>query len=334
MSKKFLHLATRELRADLFIDPFIKALQKLGDLEVVINAADLSEETIADKIRNCHILLTGWDSVKVPPSIAEFSGSLEYICHVTGSVRGFIPIGVIRSEIPVTNWGPGQAYYVAEATFALLLACFKNLREHIEVKRSGQWKLPHVETNGSLRNSKVGIYGFGVIARQFYEFCRAFGTDVTIFDPFVSECEPARVDSLDELFDVCDTIIVMAGLNENTRHSINAELLAKLPDNGIVVNTARGAIIHQEALFSELENGRLRAGLDVLDGDDELSVGHPARNYPNLILTAHQSPLSEWPPDPERLHPMHTISLDNIQRHLKGEPLLYEMNEARFHLST
>ncbi len=334
MSKKLLHLASRKLRPDLFIDPFIKELQQLGELEIVTNAADLSEEMIADKIRDCHILLTGWDSANVPASIAGSPGRLEYICHVTGSVRGFIPIEVIRSGIPVTNWGPGQAYYVAEATFALLLACFKNLREHIEIKREGQWKLSHVERNGSLLNSKVGIYGFGVIARQFYKFCRVFGTDVTIYDPFVSESEPAQVDSLEELFEKCDTIVVMAGLNEKTRHSVTAELLAKLPDNGIIINTARGAIIDQEALFQELESGRLRAGLDVLDGNDELPEKHPARNYPNLILTAHQCPLSEWPPDPERLHPMHTVCLDNIQRHLKGEPLLYEMDEKRFHLST
>jgi phosphoglycerate dehydrogenase-like enzyme len=334
MPKKLLHLASRELRHDLFIDPFIKALQEIGELEIVTNAEDLLESKLADKIRNCQILLTGWDSANVPASIAESPGSLEYICHVTGSVRGFIPIEVIKSAIPVTNWGPGQAYYVAEATLALLLACLKNLRKHIEIKRNGQWKLPHIEINGSLRNSKIGIFGFGIIARQFYDFCRPFGANITIFDPFVSECEPARVDSLEELFDTCDTIIVMAGLNEDTRHSINAELLAKLPDNGIIINTARGAIIDQEALLKELESGRLRAGLDVLDGDDELGVDHPARNYQNLILTAHQCCLSDWPPNAERLHPMHDVCLDNIGRHLNGEPLRYEMDEPRFELST
>ncbi|MBL4574954.1 MAG: hypothetical protein JKY51_02505, partial [Opitutaceae bacterium] len=79
MSKKLLHLAGRELRPDLFTDPFIKALQEIGELEIVTNAEGLSESELVEKIQSCQVLLTGWDSVHVPASIAESSGELEYI---------------------------------------------------------------------------------------------------------------------------------------------------------------------------------------------------------------------------------------------------------------
>jgi phosphoglycerate dehydrogenase-like enzyme len=109
-----------------------------------------------------------------------------------------------------------------------------------------------------------------------------------------------------------------------------------LPKYGIVVNTARGAIVDQEALFAELKSGRLRAGLDVLD-PDTLPPDHEARRWENLIWTCHSIGGGLWPTDgapPAELAPHQEICLDNLRRFLRGEPLRFVMDEVRYARST
>ncbi len=128
--------------------------------------------------------------------------------------------------------------------------------------------------------------------------------------------------------------MVHAGLNEETSGSITTDLLAKLPDYGIIINTARGAIFDQEALFTELERGRLRAGLDVL-WPDRLPPEHPARMWPNVIFTAHDigkvKPHPGSAPIPGKFH---KICLANITRYIQREPLQFLIDEDRYDRST
>lgn len=332
--KTLLHLANARPDARLFTPAFVTALAPFGALEVVADAGQLAPDALAQRIRGCEILLTGWGSVAVPGAIALSRGALEYICHLTGEMSRTIPLDVVRSGVPVTNWGDAPAFEVAEAALALLLACLKNLRPHIETKRGGEWRLADAHTGGSLRDLRLGLYGFGVIGRQFYDLCRPFHPRVLVFDPFATDVEPGRVDTLDTLFERSDAVAIHAGLTDETRGSVSRERLAQLPDHGIVVNTARGGIIDQNALFDELASGRLRAGLDVLDGDDRLPPEHAARSWPNLILTSHQASRSDWPPDPNRLATLHHVCLENLRRFHAGEPLQFTMDETRYRRST
>ena len=332
--RKLLHLARAQPEPRLFPPAFRRALAEWGELEIVLDAGRWSEAETAERIRGCQILLTGWGSVAVPATVADDRGLLEYICHLTGEMSRIIPLDVICSGIPVTNWGDAPAFSVAEAALALLLACLKNLRPHIETKRNGEWRLGAMRTTGSLSGLRLGIYGFGVIGRSFYELCRPFEPRVLVYDPYVQDCEAERVGTLDELFERSDAVAIHAGLTEETRRSVTAAHLAKLPDDGILVNTARGGIVDQEALFAELASGRLRAALDVLDGDDRLPPDHPARGWPNLILTSHQASHSDWPPDADRLAPLHHVCLENLRRFRAGEPLRFVMDETRYRRST
>ena len=214
-----------------------------------------------------------------------------------------------------------------EGALALLLACLKNLRPQIEDKLAGRWVCQEVETIGSLRSLKVGLYGFGHIARAFYRIVRELGPDIRIFDPYAYELPPdcRRVDSLRDLFTQSEAIMIFAALTEETHASVDKTLLALLPDHGIIVNTARGGIINQDDLFSKLETGRLRAGLDVLAGEDWLLPDHPAIRLKNLILTSHRVGDSYWQtpisnPD-KQLAFFHKTYLENLARCRDGQPL-------------
>jgi phosphoglycerate dehydrogenase-like enzyme len=244
-----------------------------------------------------------------------------------------VPIEVIRSPIPVTNWGDAPAFEVAEAALGLLLTSLKNLRPHIEAKRTGEgWRIPEASI-GSLHGLRLGIYGFGYIGRAFYDLCQPFQPKILIYDPYTTDCPAPRADSLENLFANSDAVVIHAGLTDETRHSVTARHIALLPDQGIIVNTARGGIVDQEALFAELATGRLRAALDVLDEGDSLPPDHPARQFPNLLLTAHQVAHIAWP-DTNGWQRFHAVALDNLRRFHEAEPLRFIMDETRYLRST
>ena len=182
----------------------------------------------------------------------------------------------------------------------------------------------------------VGLVRVRCDRPRFVELVKPFAPELLVYDPFASElpagCRP--VDSLTQLFDQSEAVVIWAGLSDQTRGSVTAGLLARLPDHGIVINAARGAIIDQVALFAELKTGRLRAGLDVLAGDDLLPPEHEARRWPNLLLTCHDINAAHWPVRPPHLTEADQIALDNLHRFLAGQPLRFRMDERRYALSS
>ena len=311
------------------------ALRELGELTVITRADLWSEDDICAKIREHDVLLTAWGSLPTPAAIAEDRGNLQYICNITGSLRPYVAECHVRAGIPVTNWGDTPAQTVAEGAMALLLAVCKNFKAQTAQVSAGGWGhfgLPLT----TLRKLRIGIYGMGVIGCKFVEMLAPFKPIVKAFDPFVANMPEGvtRVDTLEALFDDIDCFVVHAGLTTETEGSITAELLAKLPDDAIVINTARGGLFDQPALMRELENGRLRAGIDVLTGTDSLPLNHPGRNWPNVVWTCHVVSGATWPEYIDELADFQEVAIDNLQRYQKGEPLRFLMDLTRFLRST
>lgn len=334
---KLLHIAAGEAVRQIFNDLFKAELASRGEFRIVENGASLSEQERAGLIRGCEVLLTGWGASPIPIEIAARPGMLRYVCHITGEMRHTVPLELIDAGIPVTNWGNATANGVAEGAMTLLLASAKELHARIKHIERGNWGLDGESHGGTLEGLNVGVYGFGGIGRRFVELIRPFGSTLRIYDPFApsvpEDCIP--VGSLEELFDTSEAIVIHAGLCDATRGSVTAELLAKLPKHGVVINTARGGIVDQDALFAEIESGRLRAGLDVLQ-PDSLPPHHPARLWENLILTAHRVE-NPWPLDGRpatSLTPMQRVCLENLRRFESGDPLDFVMDHARYLLST
>lgn len=338
VSAAFLHIAARELVRKAWKRPFEAAVRRLGELEIVEHGDRLSDADVAARVRQCRVLVTSWGSRRVPVELAADPGRLEYICHLTGGMRDHIPLALVESAIPVTNWGDSPARAVAEGAVTLLLAALKGLRPRIEHIAAGGWQPPADLRSGMLFGLDLGVYGCGYIGRAFIDMVRPFQPRLRVFDPFAADLPEGcqRVDSLEALFGASRAVAIHAGWTPQTEGSVTAALLALLPDGGIVINTGRGAIVDQEALFAELERGRLVAGLDVLVPPEQLRPDHPARRWPNAVLTAHCiSVASPEDVDTEAgMEPMHCVCLDNLRRHLAGEPLRFRMDRRRYELST
>jgi phosphoglycerate dehydrogenase-like enzyme len=334
---RLLHIAARKPEPEVWIEPFRNALGELGELTLMDDGDRLDDARTAEIIRTCDVLLTAWGARAVPEELAGDCGQLKYICHITGTMRGYVPPALIEASIPVTNWGDAPAQSVAEGAMALLLAVMKDL--HHQIMRSREELTPEVPApvSGGLEGTDVGVYGLGAIGLRFLAMLRPFGAIVRAYDPYVKDVpeDCIRVDSLEELFSRSEVVVIHAGLTDETRHSVTSELLAMLPDHGILINTARGEIVDNEALFAELRAGRLRAGLDLTE-PDPLPAGHPARRFLNCILTPHCISVTRTADSgrPPRMDRMHLNCLDNLRRFARGEPLRFVVDRDRYARST
>lgn len=334
---KMLHMAAR--RSQIGADsPLAKALRELGELVIVEKGKDLNDEQVLAQMREADVLLTNWATRPIPPALAQDPGRVKYVLNLGGTCRASVPIEIIRRGIPVTNWGDSPARVVAEGAMALLLAVLKDLRGRTAGVLAGKGAGARANglPSGTLQGLRMGLYGCGAIGRRFVRFVAPYEPELSVYDPYAADLPEncRRVDSLDALFEQSEAVVIWAGLSDETRGSVTAALLSKLPDHGIIINAARGEIIDQPALFAELKSGRLRAGLDVLVNDDYLPQGHEAHTWPNLILTDHDITSAYWPQRPPQLGDSDKVALENMRRFIAGEPLKFVMDERRYHLSS
>lgn len=334
---RILHVTNR--RSQIAADgPFADALRELGELVLLEQAHELGDDDVAAQMRQADVLIVNWATRRIPDSVADDPGRLRYVLNIGGTCKACVPIEIIRKGIPVTNWGDTPAAPVAEGAMALLLAVLKDLRGRTDGVQAGKcWSARQLGlVSGTLHGLKVGLYGCGVIGARFVKLIAPFEPELLVYDPYAASVPDAcrRVDSLEALFNQSEAVAIWAGLSDETRGSVSAGMLARLPDHGIIVNAARGEIIDQDALFAELKTGRLRAGLDVLVADDYLPAGHEAHTWPNLLITCHDINSAHWPERPRQLTYGDKIALDNLNRFIAGEPLRFVMDEKRYELSS
>jgi D-3-phosphoglycerate dehydrogenase len=153
----------------------------------------------------------------------------------------------------------------SEFTFLLLLATLKNLRAGLQEVAAGRWKQNERIFRGhELYNKDVGIVGFGRIGQNLFRYCKIFGANVKhIFDP-----RTVKNGVLEELFEDSDIVVLCCSLTEVTHGMIDYDLLSRLKEGAVLVNTARGEVlVEQDLLRILLERSDLRVGIDVLTGE-------------------------------------------------------------------
>ncbi len=314
-------------------------IRKKYDLTEIVLEEGYDVAEYANIIRQYDVLLTMWRSPRVPDELADNPGNLKLICNITGSVGGWIGEKIIESpHITVTNWGDAPAFGVAEGAFALMMAVMKDIPLSIEHAQNNGISAHPDRKLGSLYKMRIGIYGLGAIGRKFVDMLAPFMPVVFAYDPYVpQENMPesvTKVDTLEELFSKSQIMVIHAGLSDETRGSVTKEHLAMLPDGGIIINTARGAIINPEALRAELESGRLRAGLDVMSPQDWPEEGDPIRQWKNVIMTGHFIANPIWGVDPDKLDFTEINCLETLELFSEGKPLKFIIDIDRYRRMT
>lgn len=316
----------------------VRFIAELRDLGEVTEAPFATEPEERMRLARAHDILVSTPAPLLPDALARDPGRLKYVCCLHGGIRGVVSRDLLQAGITVTNWGDSPGHGLASLSMTLLLALLRELPAQIDEVRQKRWRLDdHCPVRervwgGQAEDLRVGIYGLGFAGRAFLPMARGMGFVLSGYDPYVNPWPDGvrRADSLPALFDDIDALVICAALTDETRNTVTRELLARLPDGGIVINTARGGIIEQDALFAELLNGRLRAGLDVLAPDhvDYLEPDHPVRQLPNCILTCHVGPTNRFSkPDLGRNE---RYALENIRRFIAGQPLQWVVDLTRY----
>lgn len=318
---RLLHLGTSNTR---FPErgPFRNALAELADLTIVRDAETLDDAGKADLIRRHDVLLLIWGCAPIPELVWENPGELRYILQVGGGCPKVYPI--YDHGIVMTNWGDASAQNVAEGAMALLLATLKDIPAQVrETERGGSHLDKARFKSGTLNGLKLGVYGYGFVGRRFVEMARPFLPQIAVFDPYaeVPDCLH-RTASLTELFDRSEAVGVFAAYTEQTHHSIDGDLLRRLPDGGVLFSVVRGEIAVRDDLFAEALSGRLRIGWDVLAYTlPEPAIDDPIRACDNALLTWHDISHFRWPPRSGALSTYEKVTVDNLRRFAHGEPL-------------
>lgn len=182
---------------------------------------------------------------------------------------------------------------VAEFALTLILSAMKNLPRYDAVVREGKWsRFPMRE----LSKKTVGIVGFGRIGKRLAELLAGFDVELLAYDPYMNEAAAAERKvtpvSLDELLARSDVVSLHLPAMEQTYHMMNAETIGKMKDGAYLVNTSRGALVDEKALYDALVSGKITAaGLDVYE-KEPVTADNPLFGLENNVLAPHVSALS------------------------------------------
>lgn len=190
--------------------------------------------------------------------------------------------------IPVTAALGSNSQAVAEHTLGLMFACARMTSWLDARMRAGHWDKDNY-LGIELEGATLGLIGAGSIGKRVAQVALALGMRVLIHDPYATKDSlPAGAELIDRdlLISSSNVVSLHCPLTEQTRNLLDDKRLAKLPDNCIVINTARAGLFDESALLQELRNGRLHAGIDCFQ-DEPLGEGSPWLTAPNAILTPH-----------------------------------------------
>ncbi len=322
----------RSFYKDWFLTPDImKRLRELGEVELAVDPADLPHSEYAKLYRGKDAVLTTWNTPAIDREVLEQAADVKIISHCGGEVRPFLTPDFfdIRPDIVLCNVSEVMAQPVAEYVLCVTLALLRSLFDFREwVKREGNWFDYKPEWNVSLLHKKVGVVGLGQVARQFIALLEPFDVDLVIYSNYMSDEQAAGQGfsqvSLDELFSTCDVISINAAATPENRHMIGRELMSKIKPGAVLVNSARGKLVDEQALADELASGRFKAAVDVT-WPEPPAMDSPLRSAPNLLLTPHIAG-----PTPDQRIWMMEEALYNLQAFFSGGEVRGIIDKERF----
>tara|TARA_B110000305_G_scaffold238160_1_gene302934 strand:- start:1925 stop:2929 length:1005 start_codon:yes stop_codon:yes gene_type:complete len=314
----FCHLGAAQ-RAS-FLPPDLESqMQALTDDYDWQELPGYSPDQFAEELakRNPEVLIAGWATPRLPDVLPS---NLRYVLYVAGAVKKIVSRAHLERGLVITNWGGSISRIVAEAA---LMQILNGLRA------TAHWTLcMHVEKGwndnpppaGSLFGRKVGIYGFGFIARILVKLLTPFGVEITTFalgvsDEILQEHGVERADSLAELFEVNSVVVNLAPLTAQTTDSVKLEHLRSLAPGEVLVSVGRGPVINEADLLTVAKEGKVHFALDVFH-EEPLPADSPLRGLSNVMLTPHRAG-----PTDDRMRDAGEFAVANLQAYVNDQPL-------------
>ena len=275
-------------------DPAIERLRRRVPVDVY------TEKLPLERLRAYPILIAMRERTRFDAAFFEAVPGLELIAqtgnhayHVdmVAATKAGVLVGMASSDVQAMG---AIARSTLELTFGLMIAVLRRIPQTDQAMRRGEWPSFAGRT---LAGKKLGILGLGRIGREVAAVARAFGMQVLAWGPTLNaeraERSGATFMQLDALLEQADIVTVQLRLSDDSRGLLNEQRLRRIGPQGVLVNTARGAIVDETALARVLAEGALgAAGLDVF-AEEPLAPDSPLRHLDNVVLTSHLG----WPAD-------------------------------------
>ena len=250
---------------------------------------EITPEQIAEKIGTFEVVVVR-SRTKMTRELVEKANKCQIIARVGVGLDNIDQDAAKEKNIKVINAVEGAITAVAELVIGLMLSMAREIPRADREIRNGNWIKKEL-MGSELKGKYLGIVGLGNIGKRLGRLARALnmniiGYDVTpIDDEFSKEVGLMKAD-LDTLLSSADYVSFHVPLLDSTRHMINAEKLKMMKNTARIINTARGGVIDEEALYNSLKEGSLAgAALDVFEV--EPATGNKLITLPNFIATPH-----------------------------------------------
>lgn len=252
-----------------------------------------TSESIQDRLdllADVEVIFTGWGAPRMDARFLDHAPHLQAVFHGAGSVRRFITPDFWERDILLTTARAVNAKPVAEFTLGTILLSLKRTWYYaLEARRLGQFP-PKVAVPGAYE-STVGIVSFGLVGQHLRDLLRSFDINVLLYDPFVTQ-ETAHqqnitLASLNDVFRQSDVVTLHTPSLPETQHMIRARHFELMKNGATFINTARGAVVHEEEMILSLRRRTdISAFLDVTQTEPPV-LGSPLYTMPNIVLTPH-----------------------------------------------
>lgn len=276
-----------------------------------------TEDEVLDLARQADVVMTTYAPVTARViaglqkcrTIARYGVGVDNVAVEEATKRG----------IYVCNVPDYSVDEVSEHALTLMLAVARRVTVLDQEVRAGRWDYRPFRPFHRIHGRVLGLVGLGRIARGVATKAAAFGMSVVAFDPYITQDSPGaqgiKLVSLNELLETADFISVHCPLTPETSGLLGREAFKHTKPEAILVNTARGGIVDEEALAEALAAGRIGgAGLDVLS-KEPIQPNHPLLQQPNVIVTPHTAFYSE-----ESTLELQRRAVDEAVRALTGQP--------------
>jgi D-3-phosphoglycerate dehydrogenase len=269
-------------------DPSLKTdLEQLVG-EVVYNTTErpLTSEELASMIHDFDGMIAGLDAID--RTVIEAAQRLKVIARYGVGVDQVDLAAAQAQGIIVTNTPGANAVSVAELAIGLMLSLARNIPAAVETTHAGSWPRMRGTT---LEGKVIGLLGLGAIGKQVARRLTGFSCVVLAYDPVVEAADAkaygAELRPRNEVIQQADFLSLHLPVLPDTRNMVNAEFLRQMKPGAYLVNTARGELVDEEALYDALQSGHLRgAALDDFQQEPP-GADHPLLALPQVIATPH-----------------------------------------------
>jgi D-3-phosphoglycerate dehydrogenase len=274
------------LVTDPLADDGLSILSDEPRFDVRVNTEAKGDDLLGE-VAEAHGLLVR-SGTQVTAEMLEAGSELKVVGRAGSGVDNIDVTAATRLGLVVMNTPGGNSVAACEHTFALMLALFRSLPAAAADLAGGAWNRKKF-MGRQLEGKVLGLVGFGRIGREVAVRARAFGMDVLVADPFVTDSLvrdwEARLVDLDVLLAEADVVSLHVPFTDETRNLIDAKALSAMKPGAVLINCARGGLVDEAALVKALDDGRLSgAALDVFSKEPPDTA---LASHPKVVCTPH-----------------------------------------------